>query len=86
MIPHLSHHRITQALRPRMKRPCDSTRKPVPRIKITLDLMGLGRSLARQGKRNEAKEYFQRAYFVSEGAGDSQAREATAAEIKKLAP
>jgi hypothetical protein len=36
--------------------------------KIALDLMGLGRSLARQGKRKEALEHFQRAYFVSEGA------------------
>jgi len=54
--------------------------------KIALDLMGLGRSLARQGKRNEAREYFQRAYLVSEGAGDTRAMEAAAAEIKRLAP
>ena len=54
--------------------------------KIALDLMGLGRSLARQGKRKEALEYFQRAYFVSEGAGDAQAMNEAAAEIKKLAP
>ncbi len=38
--------------------------------KIALDLMGLGRSIARQGRRAEAVEYFQRAYSVSEGAGD----------------
>jgi hypothetical protein len=31
-------------------------------------------------------EYFQRAYFVSEGAGDVQAMEAAAEEIKKLIP
>jgi tetratricopeptide (TPR) repeat protein len=54
--------------------------------KIALDLMGLGRSLARQGKRKEAMDYFQRAYFVSEGAGDAQAMEAAAAEMKQLAP
>jgi len=54
--------------------------------KIALDLMGLGRSLARQGKRNEAREYFQRAYFVSEGAGDARAMNEATAEIKKLAP
>jgi len=54
--------------------------------KIALDLMGLGRSLARQGKRKEAMEYFQRAYFVSEGAGDTKAMEAAAAEIKKVTP
>ncbi|MEX2164013.1 MAG: tetratricopeptide repeat protein [Sulfuricaulis sp.] len=54
--------------------------------KIALDLMGLGRSFARQGKRNEAKEYFQRAYLVSEGVGDVQAMSEAAAELKKLAP
>ena len=54
--------------------------------KIALDLMGLGRVLARQGKRKEAREYFQRAYFVSEGAGDARAMEAATAEIKKLIP
>jgi len=54
--------------------------------KIVLDLMGLGRSLAQQGKRKEAMEYFQRAYLVSEGAGDTKAMEAAAAEIKKLIP
>ena len=54
--------------------------------KIALDLMGLGRCLARQGKRNEAKEYFQRAYFVSEGAGDTRGMEESAAELMKLAP
>jgi len=54
--------------------------------KIVLDLMGVGRSLARQGKRKEAMEYFQRAYYVSEGTGDTLAMEAAAAEIKKLAP
>jgi hypothetical protein len=54
--------------------------------KIALDLMGLGRSLNRLGKRKEALEYFQRAYFVSEGAGDAQAMEAAAEEIKKLIP
>jgi len=54
--------------------------------KIALDLMGLGRSLARQGKRKEAMDYFQRAYFVSEGTGDTQAMEAAAEEIKKQIP
>jgi tetratricopeptide (TPR) repeat protein len=52
--------------------------------KIALDLMGLGRSIARQGRRAEAVEYFQRAYSVSEGAGDAKAMEETAAEIKKV--
>jgi len=41
--------------------------------KIALDLMGLGHSVARQGRRTEAIEYFQRAYSVSEGAGDAKA-------------
>ncbi|MEX2164009.1 MAG: hypothetical protein WD823_07175 [Sulfuricaulis sp.] len=63
--------------------------KPTPENgaaeKIALDLMGLGRSFARQGKRNEAKEYFQRAYFVSEGAGDIRAMAEAAAELKQLA-
>jgi hypothetical protein len=54
--------------------------------KIALDLMGLGRSLARQDKRKEAVEYFQRAYFVSEGAGDTRAMNEAAAELKKFAP
>jgi len=54
--------------------------------KIALDLMGLGRSVARQGRRTEAVEYFQRAYSVSEGAGDAKAMDAAAAEIKKVAP
>jgi tetratricopeptide (TPR) repeat protein len=54
--------------------------------KIVLDLMGVGRGLARQGKRKEAMDYFQRAYFVSEGAGDTRAMDEAAAEIKKLAP
>jgi len=54
--------------------------------KIALDLMGLGRGLARQGKRKEAIDYFQRAYFVSEGTGDTRAMDEAAAEIKKLAP
>jgi tetratricopeptide (TPR) repeat protein len=54
--------------------------------KIALDLMGVGRGLARQGKRKEAMDYFQRAYFVSEGAGDTRAMDEAAAEIKKLAP
>ena len=31
-------------------------------------------------------EYFRRAYLVSEGAGDTQAMNAAAAEIKKLNP
>ena len=53
-------------------------------IKIALDLMGLGRSIARQGRRAEAVEYFQRAYSVSEGAGDTKAMEKAAAEIKKV--
>jgi len=54
--------------------------------KIALDLMGLGRSLAQQGRRKEAVDYFQRAYLVSEGAGDTRAMDEAAAEIKKLAP
>jgi tetratricopeptide (TPR) repeat protein len=54
--------------------------------KIALDLMGLGRSIARQGRRNEAVEYFQRAYSVSEGVGDAKAMEAAAAEIKRMTP
>ncbi len=54
--------------------------------KIALDLMGLGRSLARQGRRVEAIEYFQRAYSVSEGADDAKAMEDAAAEIKKVTP
>ena len=54
--------------------------------KLALDLMGLGRSLARQGRRVEAVEYFQRAYSVSEGAGDAKAMEDAAAEIKKVTP
>lgn len=54
--------------------------------KIALDLMGLGRSLARQGRRTEAVEYFQRAYSVSEGAGDAKVMEEAAAEMKRLTP
>ncbi|MBI3571712.1 MAG: tetratricopeptide repeat protein [Gammaproteobacteria bacterium] len=54
--------------------------------KIALDLMGLGRSIARQGRRTEAVEYFQRAYSVSEGVGDTKTMEDAAAEIKKVAP
>ncbi len=54
--------------------------------KIALDLMGLGRSIAWQGRRAEAVEYFQRAYSVSEGAGDTKAMEDAAAEIKKVTP
>ena len=54
--------------------------------KIALDLMGLGRSIARQGRRAEAIEYFQRAYSVSEGVGDTKAMEEAAAEIKKQSP
>jgi len=54
--------------------------------KIALDLMGLGRSIARQGRRTEAVEYFQRAYSVSEGAGDTKAMEEVAVEIKKVTP
>jgi tetratricopeptide (TPR) repeat protein len=54
--------------------------------KIALDLMGLGRSIARQGRRAEAVEYFQRAYSVSEGAGDAKAMEEAAAEMKRLTP
>ena len=50
------------------------------------DLMGLGRSIARQGRRAEAVEYFQRAYSVSEGAGDAKAMEEAATEIKKVTP
>jgi len=52
--------------------------------KIALDLMGLGRSIARQGRRAEAVEYFQRAYSVSEGAGDTKTMEEAAAEMKRL--
>jgi tetratricopeptide (TPR) repeat protein len=52
--------------------------------KIAIDLMGLGRSVARQGRRAEAIEYFQRAYSVAEGAGDPKAMEEAAAEIKKV--
>ncbi|HSD95614.1 MAG TPA: tetratricopeptide repeat protein [Sulfuricaulis sp.] len=54
--------------------------------KIALDLMGLGRSLARQGKRSEAIDYFQRAYSVSKGAGDITTMGEAAVEIKKLSP
>jgi len=54
--------------------------------KIAFDLMGLGRSLARQGQRAEAVEYFQRAYSVSEGAGDAKAMDDAAAELKRLTP
>lgn len=54
--------------------------------KIALDLMGLGRSIARQGRRAEAVEYFQRAYSVSEGAGDTKTLEEAAAEMKQLTP
>jgi len=54
--------------------------------KIALDLMGLGRSIARQGRRAEAVEYFQRAYSVSEGAGDAKAMGDAAAEMKRLIP
>ena len=54
--------------------------------KIALDLMGLGRCVARQGRRAEAVEYFQRAYSVSEGAGDAKAMEEAASEIKKMPP
>jgi tetratricopeptide (TPR) repeat protein len=54
--------------------------------KIALDLMGLGRSIARQGRKAEAVEYFQRAYSVSEGAGDAKAMEEAATKIKKLNP
>ncbi len=52
--------------------------------KIALDLMGLGRSLARQGKRTEAVDYFQRAYSVSEGAGDTKVMDDAMVEIRKL--
>lgn len=54
--------------------------------KIAFDLMGLGRSVARQGKRAEAADFFRRAYSVSEGAGDAKALEDAAAEIKKVTP
>ena len=54
--------------------------------KIALDLMGLGRSVARQGRKAEAVEYFQRAYSVSEGTGDTKALEEAAAEMKRLTP
>ena len=54
--------------------------------KIALDLMGLGRSQARQGRRDEALEYFRRAYSVSEGVGNTNAMEEAAAEMKRLTP
>ncbi|MDO8684772.1 MAG: tetratricopeptide repeat protein [Armatimonadota bacterium] len=54
--------------------------------KIALDLMGIGRSLARLGKRTEAADFFQRAYSVSEGVGDTKAMDAAAAEMKRLTP
>jgi tetratricopeptide (TPR) repeat protein len=54
--------------------------------KIALDLMGLGRSIARQGRRTEAVEYFQRAYSVSEGVGDTKAMDDAAVEMKRLTP
>jgi tetratricopeptide (TPR) repeat protein len=54
--------------------------------KIAFDLMGLGRSLTRQGRRTEAVEYFQRAYSVAEGAGDTKTLEEAAAEMKRLIP
>ncbi len=54
--------------------------------KIALDLMGLGRSLARQGRRDEALEYFRRAYSVSEGVGNTNAMEEAAVEMKRLTP
>jgi tetratricopeptide (TPR) repeat protein len=54
--------------------------------KIALDLMGLGRSIVRQGRRAEAIEYFQRAYSVSEGAGEAKTMEEAAAEMKRLTP
>lgn len=54
--------------------------------KIALDLMGLGRGLARQGKRNEAAEYFQRAYSVAEGAGDIKTMKEVSVEIKRILP
>jgi tetratricopeptide (TPR) repeat protein len=54
--------------------------------KIALDLVGLGRSVALQGRRAEAVEYFQRAYSVSEGAGDTKTMEEATAEIKKVTP
>ena len=52
--------------------------------KIALDLMGLGRSVARQGRKTEAVEYFRRAYSVSEGAGDAKAMEEATSEMKPL--
>jgi tetratricopeptide (TPR) repeat protein len=54
--------------------------------KIALDLMGLGRSTARQGRLADAAEYFRRAYSVSEGAGDTRTMEEAAAEIERLKP
>jgi tetratricopeptide (TPR) repeat protein len=54
--------------------------------KIALDLMGLGRSLARQGKRAEAADFFQRAYSVSGGVGDAKAINEAASELKRLTP
>ena len=54
--------------------------------KIALDLMGLGRSLARHARRAEAADYFQRAYSVSEGADDSRIMGEAAEELKKVTP
>lgn len=54
--------------------------------KFALDLMGLGRCLARQGQRAEATIFFQRAYSVAEGAGDRKTMEDALMELKRLKP
>ena len=50
--------------------------------RFALDLMGLGRCLARQGQRAEATVFFQRAYSVAEGAGDTKTMGEASAEMK----
>jgi tetratricopeptide (TPR) repeat protein len=54
--------------------------------KFALDLMGLGRCLARQGQRAEAVVFFQRAYSVAEGAGDTQIMNDAVGEMNRLRP
>lgn len=54
--------------------------------KMALDLMGLGRSFARQGQSAEAAAFFRRAHSVAQGAGDTRTMEDAAAEMKRLTP
>jgi len=54
--------------------------------KYALDLIGLGRCLARQGQRAEATVFFQRAYSVAEGAGVTKTMNDAAVEMKRLTP